>query len=437
MVSGDPVPETAPSTHQRDPHSFPPSRDSVIRYMFAQRLISTRGCAYSIMATLLGRVMRDQRQSYEAYLRDTVLAPAGLLRIQQGGSSLAARLQGEVKYYDYPGAPLVSSYVSAAREKEPAPYGFANLDLDDAGGAWVGSAIDLAKFTALLDGKRPRAPIGSGSFAAMIAQTPRNTWVDSVGWYGFGLFATPQLGGVTWSHGGSLPGTRTGFWHFANGICYAVLFNGDSKDQASLIAYVAQAVWDSLASVTDWPDADLFPQYYPPHVVPSGAVNAASLLPGPLAPASLITLIGADLGGRDSDVGLSLRDLSGAEQPMDLLYSGPGQLNSILPDEALPGDATLIVRRPGWPDTVVALAIAPLSPGLFTLNQAGLVAANLVRTRPGQEQSGDSIFQVDEGGGIVAKPIVFGAEDEELSLALYCTGVRGRRALQIVTVHRR
>jgi hypothetical protein len=84
---------------------------------------------------------------------------------------------------------------------------------------------------------------------------------------------------------------------------------------------------------------------------------------------------------------------------------------------------------------MVALAIAPVSPGLFTPNQAGLVAANLVRTWPGQQQSWDSIFQVEESGRIVAKPIVFGAEAEELSLALYCTGVRGRRTAQGVTVH--
>ena len=239
MVSGDPVTgdrtlDASNATHT----SFPPTRDTVIRYMLAQRLDFDPGSrfAYSNFGyMLLGRVIEKiSGQAYAAYVRDAVLTPAGLPRIQQGGSTLAARLAGEVKYYDYPGAPMVSSFVSAAREMEPAPYGFANFDLGDADGAWVGSVIDLAKFTAMLDGVRPRAPINAGSFGAMIAQTPRNTWVDSVGWYGFGLFATPQLGGITWSHGGSLPGTRSYFWRFANGICYAFLFNGDSKDQTSL-----------------------------------------------------------------------------------------------------------------------------------------------------------------------------------------------------------
>ena len=303
MVSGDPVTgDRTLDASNATRTSFPPTRDTVIRYMLAQRLDFDPGSrfAYSNFGyMLLGRVIEKiSGQAYEAYVRDAVLTPAGLPRIQQGGSTLAARLAGEVKYYDYPGAPMVSSYVSAAREMEPAPYGFSNFDLGDADGAWVGSVIDLAKFTAVLDGVRPRAPIRADSFGAMIAQTPRNTWVDSVGWYGFGLFATPQLGGITWSHGGSLPGTRSYFWRFANGICYAFLFNGDSKDQSSLTSYVAQAVWDSLAAVTDWPDHDLFPQYYAPSVVPAGVVNAASFLPGPIAPASLMTVDRRRSGGQ-------------------------------------------------------------------------------------------------------------------------------------------
>jgi uncharacterized protein (TIGR03437 family) len=86
----------------------------------------------------------------------------------------------------------------------------------------------------------------------------------------------------------------------------------------------------------------------------------------------LVTVIGADLGGRDSDVAVSLRDSSGAERSMHLLYSGPGQLNSILPDDARQGDATLVVRRNGWPDASATVKITPVSPGMFTVNQAGL-----------------------------------------------------------------
>ena len=74
-----------------------------------------------------------------------------------------------------------------------------NFDLNDAGGAWVGSIVDLASSPPCwMAHVGPRAH--RRQFAA-IAPTPRNTWVDSISWYGFGLFAVPQLNGIAWSHG--------------------------------------------------------------------------------------------------------------------------------------------------------------------------------------------------------------------------------------------
>ena len=108
MVSGDPVTgDRTLDASNATRTSFPPTRDTVIRYMLAQRLDFDPGSrfAYSNFGyMLLGRVIEKiSGQAYAAYVRDAVLIPAGLLRIQQGGSTLAARLQGEVKYYDYPG----------------------------------------------------------------------------------------------------------------------------------------------------------------------------------------------------------------------------------------------------------------------------------------------------------------------------------------------
>ena len=226
--SGDPMigDPTANASNATDA-SFPPSRDTMIRYMLTQRLDFDPGSrfAYSNFGyMLLGRVIeKTSGQPYEAYVREKVLDPLGLARIQRGSSHLAGRLPGEVKYYDYPGAPMINSCVSAAREKQPAPYGLMDLDLNDADGGWVGSVIDLAKFVSMLDGARPRGLLSQQGFASMVEMTPRSTWVPgSVNWYGFGLYGVEQLGGITWSHGGAAPGTNTWFWRFANGLscCY-------------------------------------------------------------------------------------------------------------------------------------------------------------------------------------------------------------------------
>lgn len=434
-MNGDPCVDASNATHA----SFPPSQDTMIRYMLAKRLDFDPGSrfAYSNFGyMLLGRVIEKvSGKPYATYVREQVLDPLGLAHIQRGSSTLAGRLPGEVKYYDYPGAPWVNSYISAAREKEPAPYGYMDLDLNDAAGGWVGSVIDLAKFVAMLDGTRPRAPVRQQSFASMVAQTPSATWTTGLpNWYGFGLFVVAQMGGITWSHGGAEPGTNTWFYRFANGLSYAFLFNGATKDHVYPNAYVAQPVWDALAAVQEWPAHDFFPKYYPPRIAPEGIVNAASFQPGALAPGSLATVLGVDLGGQDTDVTVYLGDTSGAERQMKLLFSGPGQVNTVLPDEFIGGAAKLIVRREGWPDVVAAVPIAAVRPGVFTLNQAGLVAASLVRSKPDQTPVWENVFQIEANGDITAQPIVFGEESVNVSLVIYCTGVRGRSSPGAVTV---
>jgi N-acyl-D-amino-acid deacylase len=439
MISGDPLAgDTTVKIARATNSTFPPSRDTVIRYMLSQKLDFEPGLrfAYSNFGyMLLGRVIEKiSGQSYENYVRNAVLQPMGLTQVQHGKPTLAGRLPGEVKYYDYPGAPLVSSYVSATREQEPAPYGVACFDLNDADGGWVGSVIDLAKFTAMLDGARPRRAVSAESWSAMLAETPRNTWVDSVGWYGFGLFVTPQLGGLTWDHGGSYPGTRSYFWRFANGICYVFLFNGDSQDQNSLIVDVGNSVFRTLDALTDWPEHDLFPNYYPPRIADSGVVNAASFQTGLLAAGSLITIVGSDLGGKSTEPTVLLRDNAGVDRPADILYSAPDQLNVLLPGESAPGNATVVFRRENWEDAAAGVVVANVSPGLFTVNPAGLAAASLVRVTPGREPAWESVFQVDQSGNIGPRSIVFNNESDQLWIVLYGTGLRGRSSPASVTI---
>jgi len=426
-VGGDRTVDASNATHT----PFPPSADAVISYMLSKGLDFAPGSRYAYSNfgyVLLGRVIEKLGgRTYRQFVKEQVLEPMGLTNVQIGGSTLAARLPGEVKYYDYPGAPSISSFVSPWREKEPRPYAVLDTDLVDSAGGWVASVVDLAKFVAMLDGARPRGLLRADTFAAMIAQAPRNTWIDSINWYGFGMVVYEQLGGVTWFHGGAVYGTRACYWRFANGLGFVVLFNGDSKDQTSLSAEMGQDVWDALAALPAelWPQQDLFPQFYPPRMAPGGIVNAASLQPGAIAPDSLFTIFGVDLGGRDADVAVTLHDGSGTERLVAISYSGPGQLNGLMPEGVIAGEATVTVRRESWPDAAARATIVDISPGLFVLNADGLVAASLVRAKAGETSVWELVYESDSSGNIVAKPIVFGADDEQLILVLYATGLRG------------
>jgi len=237
----------------------------------------------------------------------------------------------------------------------------------------------------------------------------------------------PDVGGLAWSHGGYNPGAQTYFYCWPQGFCFAFLFNGTGPDTnpTAAVGAISPEIWDTLLPISDWPAGDLFPTFYPPRIANAGVVNAASFRTGPVAPDSLFTVMGVDLGGDGSGASLLLRDAGGAEHPLTLTYSGPQQLNALMPGDTAVGDATVIVRRAGWPDASAPITIANVSPGIFTMNADGLAAAEIVRTKSGQ-QSMEYVFQVDGSGKVVAKPITFGDDDEVLTLVLYGTGIRGR-----------
>lgn len=443
---GDPVvAEGAVKAARAAGGGFPPALDTVIRYMLAQPLDFTPGTrfAYSNFGYELLRCVIEKvsGQGYQEYVRQNLLDPAGLLQVQKGSSHLNGRLPDEVKYYDYPGAPMVSSYVSPYREQQPQPYGIMNADLEEASGAWVGSVVDLAKLMSLLDGQRTPGMVTPNGFLSMIERQSSGTWVDSYSWYGFGLFVQEQPDGVSWNHGGYNPGSQTGFYRFPSGLGYAYVFNGASKDGAYPSGYVAQALWNALATVEEWPEHDLFPQYYPPRIAQEGVLNSASMMPGALAPASLVTVLGTDLGGRGADVALWLRDASGVETSVSLLDQTTDRVRGVMPEGVASGGATLVARRANWPDAEVAVPIAPVAPGLFTLNSEKLLAASVVRSPSGdlvppwmRTAIWEQVYELDESGRFIARPIEFGPPEEELTLVLYGTGVRGRSAAEAVRV---
>jgi uncharacterized protein (TIGR03437 family) len=418
--------------------AFPPSPDAAIRYVLAQRLDFAPGTRYAYSNfgyVLLGRVIEEvSGQSYESFVREKILAPAGLTRVQKGSAHVAGRLPGEVHYYDYPGAALVSSYVSATREKVAAPYGILNPDLEAGAAAWVGSAIDLAKFIAMLDGVRGPAVVGTDSFHQMLAQSQPATWVDSAGWYGLGLFVQPGAQGATWDHGGYNPGSKAYFYRFSNGVGVAFLFNGEAADGNSVSSYAAQAIANVVFGLAKWPEGDLFPQFYPPRIAAAGVVNAASFRTGAVASGCLITIFGTDLGGTGSGLTVVVRDRGNAERPLQVLASFSNQINAVMPDELAGEAASLIVRRDGWPDAVAPITIAAVAPGLFRLNGQGLAAASIVRSHGEQTAAWEDVYQFDESGSVVARPIAFGSEEETLTLILYGTGIRGRTATSKVSV---
>src|SRR5258705_7692736 len=171
---------------------------------------------------LLGRVIEKVTgQSYETFVRQAVLGPAGIKRMRLG--RILEYADGEVRYYH--------------EKDERATSGF-NLEAMDSHGGWIASAVDLGRFAAALDDPQRSPLLKRGSFATMYAPPLSPVWRKADGsldaaYYGCGWLVRPvgKSGKANYWHTGSLPGTATLLVRRWDGFSWAVLFNQRSDDK--------------------------------------------------------------------------------------------------------------------------------------------------------------------------------------------------------------
>ncbi len=236
----------------------PASATAVIRYMLGQPLVFEPGTRYAYSNfgyTVLGRIIEKvSGQTYEQYVKDAVLAPAGAARMRLGRSLNADRASGEVRYYDrgtlpsvFPGGGGVS-----------APYGGFNLEAMDAHGGWVASTIDLLRFATAVDGWSTRPDVLSDASIASMTGKPRSPlWDASAFHYGLGWLVRPAEG--NWWHDGSLPGTAALLVRTGTGLSWVALFNArDMMTNSTFQSEIDGAMWQAVNGVTAWPTHDLF-----------------------------------------------------------------------------------------------------------------------------------------------------------------------------------
>lgn len=112
----------------------------------------------------------------------------------------------------------------------------------------------------------------------------------------------------------------------------------------------------------------------------NGVLSAGSLLPGPLAPGELITLIGSGIGpssaqqsiGSPANTSLAGTSVLFDGQAAPLLYAAPNQINAIVP-YGVAGKAItqLIVAAQGQTIAAVAQPVVVAAPAIFALDSTG------------------------------------------------------------------
>ncbi len=257
---------------------------NIIQYMLGQPLDFTPGSKYAYSNfgyCILGRVIEKVTgQPYEIYVRDNVLAPMDIRAMRIGRSLLDGRAPSEVKYYDYPGAPLSPSVFPSITTQVPTPYGGFYLEAMDAHGAWIASAIDLTRFMTALEGRRGASFLSQTSLIEMTARPDVPTWSTSDYWYGLGLTIRPQVMDANWWHAGALAGETSLLVRSYHGYTWAVLMNSRTKDGVGIGGDLDKAMWTALGAGLQGSATDLYTQFPSPNLPPSQGSARATVTTG-------------------------------------------------------------------------------------------------------------------------------------------------------------
>jgi N-acyl-D-amino-acid deacylase len=249
----------------------PVGPNDLIRYVVGRPLDFDPGArfAYSNVGYIvLGRVIEKiARMPYEDYIEQAILAPIGVRRMRLGHTLVSQRSDGEVIYYDVPGAPLVWTLVRGGPPVVPAPYAMP-LQTFDSCGAWIASTIDLIRFALALDEQSGRELLLKRGTLQQTRGDRVAAWTapDAERFYGLGwTIDVARDGAETWWHGGGMPGTATLVAHRPDGLVYAVLFNSGpwTVEFGDMASYgdAHEAIAAALNSIEEWPEADLFESY--------------------------------------------------------------------------------------------------------------------------------------------------------------------------------
>ena len=200
--------------------SEPPTPDFLVQKQVARRLLFVPGTSqeYSNFGYFLLSLIIEEvsGMSYADYMQEHVFAPAGCDGFRIGGNYLEDRLPGESRYYMQPDSEDVPSFDGkyAAVEK---CYGGNNVTGLQGAGAWVGSAVELARLVCCIDGRGPMEDILSPeSVRQMTVYYDDDTF--GLGW----VDCKPD---GEWTRTGSFSGTSALVKVYPDGECWVFISN--------------------------------------------------------------------------------------------------------------------------------------------------------------------------------------------------------------------
>lgn len=245
----------------------PPPAEQIIRFMLGQPLDFAPGTRYAYSNfgyNVLGRIIeRRSGMTYGEYVRQQVLAPAGITDMQLGRTRREERAPGEVSYVNLPDQADVPS-VFPGVGYVPLAYGGYSMEGLDAHGGWIGTAEDQIRFATAVDGQRGRAILKPETVELMLdTPVPQATGAEGAGnaraVSGLCWTVLQHASGVSWAHAGALEGTCAA-WIIRrpDGSAISFVFNSLPTDYSGFFGDIMPALNRTADGIAAWPASDLF-----------------------------------------------------------------------------------------------------------------------------------------------------------------------------------
>jgi N-acyl-D-amino-acid deacylase len=172
----------------------------------------------------------------------------------------------EVRYYS-PGWGE-SVFAEDLGKRVPRQYGAWHLEAMDSHGAWIASAVDLARFACAFDRPSNSSILKKDSIKTMFERPTGLAGFDSKGqpnatYYSLGWMNRPTSAGKSnnW-HTGSLSGTAALIVRRSDGRNFVALFNARSSRHTRHFGQeIDRHINPVIDRVKTWPSADLFDKF--------------------------------------------------------------------------------------------------------------------------------------------------------------------------------
>jgi uncharacterized protein (TIGR03437 family) len=127
---------------------------------------------------------------------------------------------------------------------------------------------------------------------------------------------------------------------------------------------------------------------------------------------------------------VTVTDSSGVARQASLFYVSPSQINFEIPAGTATGTATVTFQNQNGTIQSTTISIGSVSPGIFELNGAGLVAALVLPVISGTQQPLQPVYQI-ASGSVIPLPIDLGPSTEQVYLEMYGTGIRNAKSVTV------